>query len=178
MARTGKRHKVTRDYVYDYDEEQDALSVFFAVPPAPPVPPTPPAATITPPSAVAVALIGATAPAAAYGREAAAGASCRAAAAPAVAPAPGSRRGAPFLPDLHILSPIQLAAARALGPLRHPELRSGPGWHALGDHPCGEDLYHAAYRFAFRGTELAELETAFYVQGPEKEYLASTVYTR
>lgn len=56
--------------------------------------------------------------------------------------------------------------------------RAGAGWRAVGVHPCGQDVYHAAYCFEFKGVQLSEFEVEFHVKGPRKDCVATAVYTR
>lgn len=49
---------------------------------------------------------------------------------------------------------------------------------AKADHPCGRDMYWTEYRLAMQGVALREWRLTHTVKGPNKDYVATTVYTR
>jgi cation diffusion facilitator CzcD-associated flavoprotein CzcO len=52
------------------------------------------------------------------------------------------------------------------------------GWCAIGNHLCQPDTYDAAYWFAFTGVHLEEFRISYRVKGPNKDYVASAIFTR
>jgi hypothetical protein len=51
------------------------------------------------------------------------------------------------------------------------------GWTSTANHLCGEDMYHAAYTFAFAGLRMKDIYIVFDAQGPSKDYRSVTKLT-
>ena len=51
-------------------------------------------------------------------------------------------------------------------------------WKAKGDHLCEADMYWTEYAFVLNGVAVEKFEVVHRVQGPNKDYVSKTVYTR